>query len=261
MSAWRLLKLKVRDAFTNMAVDEAILRARIEELVPNTVRFYRWSPSAVSIGRFQDVFQEVHVENCKKHGVDVVRRISGGGAVYHDSDGEITYSVVVGERDLGLKDIVAAYRLICGGLIEATKMLGVKADFNLGDPRRCPNVTISEKKISGSAQARKGGVLLQHGSFLLDLDLEKMFTFLKVSWAKSPMEVLGIARKRLTSIKHELELTVSTNNAYQALVNGFQKTLNIQLEEGALTGYEKTLAEKLHKEKFSTENWNLKGRV
>jgi len=71
MSTWRLLKLKVRDAFTNMAIDEAILRTRIEEKVPNTIRFYQWSPSAVSIGRFQDVSQEVHVENCKKQGVDV----------------------------------------------------------------------------------------------------------------------------------------------------------------------------------------------
>jgi lipoate-protein ligase A len=260
MNAWRMLKLRVEDAFTNMAVDEAILRARIEEMVPNTIRFYQWRPSAVSIGRFQDLFQEVHVENCEKHGVDVVRRISGGGAVYHDCDGEITYSVVVGEKDLGVEDVVGGYHLICDGLVEAAKTLGVRADFNLGDPKRCPNITIRGRKISGSAQSRKRGVLLQHGSFLLDVDLEKMFTFLRVPWANSPMDVLSIARKRLTSIKHELRSTVSTDEACQALITGFQRALNIQLIEGKLTSYERNLAEKLRKQKFATDDWNFKGR-
>jgi len=244
-----------------MAVDEAILRARIEGIVPNTIRLYQWKPSAVSIGRFQDVFQETQVENCKKHGVDVVRRISGGGAVYHDFDGEVTYSVVVSEKDLGLEDVVGGYHLICSGLVEAAKTLGVKADFNLGDPKHCPNVTIGGRKISGSAQSRKRGVLLQHGSFLLDVDLEKMFTFLRVPWAQTLTDVLSIARKRLTSIKHEFGSTVSTDKACQALVTGFQRALNIQLKEGELTSYEQSLAEKLRREKFATDNWNLKGKV
>jgi len=260
-SVWRLLKLEVGDAFTNMAVDEAILRARIEGIVPNTIRFYQWKPSAVSIGRFQDVFQEVHVENCKKHGVDVVRRISGGGAVYHDCDGEITYSVVVTEKDLGSDDVVSGYHLICSGLVEAAKTLGVRADFNLGDPKHCPNLTISGRKLSGSAQCRKRGVLLQHGSFLLDIDLEKMFTFLKVPWAQTLTDVLKIAERRLTSIKQELGSTVSTEEACQALVTGFQRALNIQLIEGELTSYEQDLAEKLRREKFAADNWNLKGKV
>ncbi|MFB0501633.1 MAG: biotin/lipoate A/B protein ligase family protein [Candidatus Bathyarchaeia archaeon] len=260
MHAWRMLKLRVEDSFTNMAIDEAILRARIEEMVPNTIRFYQWRPSAVSIGRFQDVFQEVHLENCKKRGVDVVRRISGGGAVYHDCGGEITYSVVVSEKDLGSEDVVAAYHLICNGLVEAAKTLGVRADFNLGDPKRCPNVTISGRKISGSAQSRKRGVLLQHGSFLLDIDLKKMFAFLRVPWAKSLMDVLNIAQRRLTSIKHELGSTVSTDEACQALIPGFQRALNIQLIEGELTSHERNLAEILRKQKFATDEWNFKGR-
>ena len=261
MNAWRMLKLRVEDAFTNMAIDEAVLRARIEEIVPNTIRFYRWRPSAVSIGRFQDVFQEVHVENCEKHGVDVVRRTSGGGAVYHDCGGEITYSVTVSEKDLKSENVVGGYHLICNGLVEAAKTLGVRADFNLGDPKRCPNITISGRKISGSAQSRKRGVLLQHGSFLLDVDLDKMFTFLRVPWAQTLMDVLNIAQKRLTSIKQELGSTVPADEARQALITGFQRALNIQLTEGELTSYERNLAEKLRREKFVTDNWNLKGKV
>jgi len=256
-----MVRLKVEDAFTNMAIDEAMLRARIEETVPNTIRFYRWRPSAVSIGRFQDIFQQVYLENCKKYGVDVVRRISGGGAVYHDYGGEITYSVVVSEKDLGSQDMVAAYHLICNGLVEAAKTLNVRAGFNLGDPTHCPNITINNRKISGSAQSRKKGVLLQHGSFLVDLDLNKMFALLRVPWAKTLTDVLSVAQKRLTSIKQERGSTVSSGEAFQALSTGFQKALNIQLIGGELTSFEQNLAEKLRKEKFATDNWNLKGRV
>jgi len=98
MTPWRLLKLDTNDASANMAIDEAIMRARIKELVPNTVRFYRWNPSAVSIGRFQDISNEVYLETCQRNHVDIVRRITGGGTVYHDSEDEITYSVIVNEE-------------------------------------------------------------------------------------------------------------------------------------------------------------------
>jgi len=260
MGVWRFLKPEVKDAFTNMAVDEAILSARIAGLVPNTVRFYRWKPSAVSIGRFQDVFNEVYVENCRKHEVDIVRRITGGGAVYHDHVGEITYSVVVKESDLGFTDVASTYDVICKGLIEAAKMLGISADFNLGDPKKCPNVTINRRKISGSAQSRRKRVLLQHGTFLLDTNLEKMFTFLRVPWAKTRMEVIPVAEKRLTSVKEELGTSVLIKEAHQALVRGFQKTFEAQSMEGKLTSYEQKLAEKLCREKFATDRWNFEGK-
>jgi len=260
MGVWRLLKLEVGDAFTNMAIDEAILTARIAGLAPNTLRFYRWKPSAVSIGRFQDVYKEVNVENCSKQGVDIVRRITGGGSVYHNYDGEITYSVIVNEKDLGPADVVSAYHTICDGLIEAAKILGVQADFHPGEPKQCPNVTIQGRKVSGSAQHRKRGVLLQHGTFLVNVDLEKMFTFLKVPWAQTCMDVLNIAQKRITSIKQELGSSVSTEQAYQALVKGFQKALKAEFMEGELTSYELNLAKSLRKQKFSTDNWNLRGK-
>jgi len=260
MGVWRLLKLGVGDGFTNMAIDEAILTARIAGLAPNTLRFYRWKPSAVSIGRFQHVLNEVNIENCSKHGVDIVRRITGGGAVYHDYDGEITYSVIVDEKDLGSADVVSAYHIICEGLIEAAKILGVRANFNPGEPKQCPNLTIHRRKVSGSAQHRKRGVLLQHGTFLVNVDLEKMFTFLKIPWAQTLVDVINIAQKRLTSIQQELGSSVSMEQAYQALVKGFQKALKTQLMEGELTSYERNLAKSLGKEKFSTDDWNLRGK-
>ena len=261
MKKWRLIELDVNDAFMNMAVDEAIVNARITGSVPNTLRFYRWKPSAVSLGRFQNLFNEVHVETCKRQGVDIVRRITGGGTVYHDFDGEITYSVVVKESDFGITDVVQAYSNICNGLIEAAKILGVNAEFDPGDPRNCPNIAVNGKKISGSSQFHKGGVLLQHGTFLLDTDLEKMFTLLRVPWAKTIPEVVCVAREKLTSISKELNCSVSISEAYEALVQGFKKALKIELEETVLTLHEQQHASKLRKEKFSTDNWNLEGKT
>jgi len=261
MTTWRLLKLEVNDAFTNMAIDEAIVTARIKEMVPNTLRFYQWKPSAVSVGRFQDVSNEIQIENCRQQGIDIVRRITGGGTVYHDSQGEITYSVIAKEEDFGTTDVFQAYNTICNGLIEAAKILGVNADFNQGDPKNCTNIAIQGKKISGSAQFHKGSVLLQHGTFLLEADLEKMFTFLRVPWAKTITDIVCVARERLTSIKNELGKKVRTEEAYQALVKGFEKALNVQLQEEALTTYEQKLTQKLRRDKFSTQEWNLRGKA
>ena len=242
----------------NMAIDEAVLTARIAGIVPNTLRFYRWKPSAVSVGRFQRVSEEVHVENCRGHGVDIVRRITGGGAVYHDYEGEITYSVVVHEQDLGWKDVVSTYNRVCRGLVEAARILGVDADFNRGNPRHCPNIMISGRKFSGSAQARKKEVLLQHGTFLMQTDLEEMFTFLKVPWAKSLDDVLRVAGERLTSMEQELRSSISNEQAYEALVEGFQKVLKTKLVEKDLTDDEMNLANELCSDKYATDDWNFK---
>jgi len=257
VKTWRLIRLEVHDASTNMAIDEAVAIARINNSVPNTLRLYRWKPSAVSVGRFQDVFNEVQVENCRLRGVDIVRRITGGGTVYHDSGGEITYSIVAKENDFGTTDVVHAYNTICKGLTEAAKLLGVHADFNPGDPHNCPNIAIDQKKVSGSAQFHKAGVLLQHGTFLLDINLEKMFMFLRVPWAKTTDEVVRVAQNRITSVSHELKRRVHIKEGYQALIKGFQKALETRFEEDGLTYQERQFSSKLRQQKYSKESWNF----
>jgi lipoate-protein ligase A len=259
MQIWRLLKPETHDAFMNMAVDESILKNRIENSVPNTVRLYSWKPSAVSIGRFQDAKKEVHVEDCAKNSVDIVRRITGGGAVYHDSDGEITYSMVVKKADLGTDDIGEVYARIYSGLTEALKTLGIEADFNPGDVKACPNLTVNKRKISGSAQAHRKGVVLQHGTLLSTLDLVRMFTFLRVPWAKTCMQVARIAENKITSINAETGRNVSTNEIVEALVEGFEKTFKVTLEAGRLTSKELEVAEFLRKEKYGNDKWNFSG--
>ena len=257
MALWRLLKLETYSAFMNMAIDEAIMKARIENCVQNTLRFYCWKPSAVSIGRFQNVEKEVQLDNCRKHGVDVVRRITGGGTVYHDAEDETTYSVVANKEELEALDITAVYAKIYAGLAEALEILGLRADFDKGNVKTCPNLVVSGKKISGSAQSHKKGVVLQHGTLLVDVKLEKMFTFLRVPWARTCMEIVGVAKRKITSVKKELGRNVSVEEVEEALVKGFQKALNIKLVEGKLTLYERELSEELCKEKYATEDWNL----
>jgi len=260
MNNWRLLKLETHNACVNMAIDEAILTARIRNLAPNTIRLYRWNPSAVSIGKFQKIENEVHLDNCRKYGVDIVRRITGGGTVYHDAEDEITYSVIAKKEDLEAKDITAVYAKLYAGIAEALRILGLSAGFNEGDARTCPNLTVNGKKISGSAQSHKRGVVLQHGTLLLNVDLEKMFTFFRVPWVGTCMEIVNVAKRKITSIEKELRKDVSVTEVHEALIEGFQKALNIRLVNGKLTPYEHEIAEKLSKEKYATDDWNSYGR-
>ncbi len=259
MQVWRLLRPNAYDAFMNMAVDESILKNRIEDLVPNTLRLYSWKPSAVSIGRFQDVRKELHVEDCAKHGVDVVRRITGGGAVFHDSDGELTYSMIIKRVDLGTDDIGEVYAKVYSGLTEALKTLGVEADFNPGDVKACPNLTVNGRKISGSAQAHRKGVVLQHGTLLSRVNLEKMFTFLRVPWAKTCMHVAKVAENKITSIDAETGRNVSTNEIADALIKGFEEKFKVRLEMGSLTSKELEVGDYLRQEKYVLDKWNFNG--
>jgi lipoate-protein ligase A len=262
MKNWRLLKPQTANAYTNMAIDEAIMKAKIKKRIPNTLRFYRWKPSAVSIGRFQTLANEIHLENCRKDGVDIVRRITGGGSVYHDSEGELTYSVVTKTKDLGCADldILSAYQKICSGLNEAVKILGAVAKYCPPHPKRCPNLTIGGKKISGNAQSYKKGVLLQHGTFLLDINHKKMFTYLRVPWAKTLNNVITVSKRKLTSARQEFDSRFSTHQVYDSLVKGFEKTLNVQFIEEELTEYEQKLAQKYRKGRFMNKDWTFFGK-
>ncbi len=259
MNAWRLLNLETHDAFMNMAVDEAVMRARIENIVSNTLRFYCWKPSAVSIGRFQSVENEVQLENCRKHGVDVVRRITGGGAVYHAAQDELTYSVIAGKEDIGAKDIAEVYARIYAGLTEAIKIFDINADFNEGDAKACPNLTVNGRKISGSAQSHKKGIVLQHGTLLLKVNLQEMFTFLRVPWANTCFQIASIAKRKITSISDEVGKEISLPEVNKALAEGLQKALDTKFVQGRLTAFERELAEKLCKKKYTVDDWNLHG--
>jgi lipoate-protein ligase A len=236
------------------------LNARIAGEVPNTLRFYRWQPSAVSVGRNQNPENEVYLDACKQLGVDVVRRISGGGAVYHDFEGEVTYSVVAKTSDLGTADITAVYMKVYKAITDALRLLGVPADFSSGDAKNCPNLTVNGKKISGSSQTITRGVVLQHGTILLSADLPKMFQLLKLKNA-SCTQAADIAKRKITSIQTELGHKISPDTVANALAQGFKAILKIQLQEGKLTPAEEETAKKLYREKYSINAWNLSGKT
>ncbi len=250
-SDWRLLEFSANNAAMNMAIDEAILTTCSKKQSPNTIRFYRWNPSAVSIGFFQSVEAEVNLDVCKAEGVDVVRRITGGGAVFHDSLGEVTYSLIAGEDELSIpKDIIRSYEVICGGIISGLQSLGVDASFHAVN-----DIMVGGKKISGNAQTRRLGVVLQHGTILVDADLEKMFNLLRVSDEKIRDKMIVSAQQRVTTLKKELSKKPSLEDVAESLERGFEKALNLRLANGSLTKEEITLAEDLSKGKYSNPEW------
>ncbi len=260
MQTWRLLPLETNNAAYNMAIDEAILTARIAGQVPNTLRFYRWQPSAISIGKNQDPEAEIYLDACKQLDVDVVRRISGGGTVYHDFEGEVTYGVVAKTESFGTGDITVVYVRVYEAIKDALRILGITADFSTGDAKNCPNMTVGGKKISGSSQTITRGVVLQHGTLLRSVDLPKMFQLLKLKNA-SCTQAADIGRRKITSIQNELGHAVSPDTIANALAQGFKAMLKIQLEPGQLTSFEVELANKLNKEKYATKEWNFDGKI
>jgi lipoate-protein ligase A len=260
MDTWRLLPLQTNNGFMNMAIDESVLNARTSGKVPNTLRFYRWQPSAVSIGKNQNPEAEVYLEACKRLGVDVVRRMSGGGTVYHDFDGEVTYCVTAKTADLGTADIASVYAKIYEAIKHALRLLGITADFSSGDAKNCPNMTVKGRKISGSSQAITHGIVLQHGTVLRRVDLPKMFTLLKLKNATCT-QAADIAKRKITSIESELGHAVTPNEVARALAKGFESVLNIDLKPGGLTPFELERANSLCGEKYATGEWNFKGKT
>lgn len=245
---WRLIELETGNAFANMATDEAVSEAIAAGLAKPTIRFYVWKPSAVSIGYFQSLTREVNIEKCRELSVDFVRRRTGGGAVYHDYDGEITYSVIA-PLDLLPRDIPESYRTICGWIINGLEKLGVEAEF-----KAINDVTVKGRKISGNAQTRRGGIFLQHGTILYDVDLRKMFSVLKVSAEKISDKLIKSVEERVTRILDHAK--VSRAEAYQGLVAGFMEDKDYETEP--LSKEEVARAQELAMTRYLTREWNFR---
>jgi lipoate-protein ligase A len=236
-----------------MAIDEAVMLAIKEERVPPTLRLYRWNPSAVSIGTFQGMVDEVDVEFCKSKGIDYIRRITGGGAVYHDFEGEVTYSIIMPKgHPLAPTEILESYRLLCGGIVKALDYMGIEGEF-----KPINDVDVGGKKVSGNAMTRRHGCVLQHGTTLLDLDVNLMFTILKVPQEKISDKMIADVKERVTSIRDILNRDVQISELQEALKKGFADALNIKLNPGMLSEEEQATASKLAKEKYSSQEWNF----
>ena len=235
----------------NMAVDEAMMELRRQGKVPNTLRLYVFRPSAVTIGYFQKISEAVDLEYAEAKGIPVVRRPTGGGSVYHDENGEVTYSVVtiVGEVPA---DIEESYRVICAGIVYALEELGLEAEFVPVN-----DVIVRGRKISGSAQLRRGHAVLQHGTLMYATDLETLARVLKAPKEKLASKGVRSILERVTTVSRELGRRVTREEVVDAMVKGFSRALGVDFVEGELTREELELAEKL-REKYRSREWTFR---
>lgn len=242
---WRIIDYTQNDAALNMAIDEAICESVLGGQRP-TMRFYGWNPSAISIGYFQSLEKEVDLQKCEQLGVEFVRRRTGGGAVYHDTEGEITYSIIAKEENFP-KGIIESYQIICQAIIDSLEKVGIEAQF-----KPINDIVTNGKKISGNAQTRRNGVLLQHGTVLYKVDVDKMFSVLKVSDEKIKDKMISSVKERVTSVYEQKQ--ISKDELYRALVFGFSKDKEVEFD--GLTQKEIERANELKKEKYSQNRWN-----
>ncbi|MEM2153860.1 MAG: biotin/lipoate A/B protein ligase family protein [Nitrososphaeria archaeon] len=250
MDCWRLL-ISEGTAQYNMAVDEAILTLNDINEQLNVLRLYIFKPSAITIGYFQKIYETVNVDYAYKNGVSIVRRITGGGAVFHDENGEITYSVIAKIGDISF-DVQESYRKICDGILFALKYLGLEGKF---EPVN--DIVINGKKVSGSAQIRKGRTLLQHGTLMYNTDLSKIEQFLIVPKDKLAAHSAKTIYDRVTTLSREKGTLISREKVIEALKEGFERAFCIRLVQDDLRNEEKVLAEKLVN-KYSQRDWNFR---
>lgn len=242
---WRVIGLETHDAYLNMALDEAVSEGvRAGSSLP-TIRFYNWKPNAVSIGYFQGLRDEVNLDVCRELNVDCIRRWTGGGAVYHDFEGEITYSVIA-PANIFPKNIIESYRLICGWLVRGLESLGIEAEF-----KPVNDILVKGKKISGSAQTRRGGILLQHGTLLYGLDINTMFSVLNVSRQKITDKMIESAQERVTCVSKHSD--AGKMEVYESLIRAF--TEGKDYEPGTWSMDELARAKELAEGKYRSDEW------
>jgi lipoate-protein ligase A len=264
--AWRLLDFQNCDIFENMAIDESIFHETIKNRKHPTIRFYSSRPAAVSIGYFQDMRKEVNIEKCHRAGIDVVRRITGGKSVFHCN--EITYCVVAGDQEkIFPSDISGTYKVISKCIARGLAYLGIRADLaeggrvGAGEGLKSCCFSVPSKnellveglKICGSAQVRRRGGFLQHGSLLLAFDPGEIASLLLP--ARTPEQVEKL-REAVTAINEELVSPVDVQEICLQLKRGFTDELGIKLVEETLTPAEETLKNELMK-KYIDVNWNI----
>ena len=256
----RFIDTGANDAYTNMAIDEAILQnCRVPAL-----RVYSWSPKAVSIGYNQNIIKEINLDYCKKNNIEIVRRLTGGKAVFHDR--EITYSFIVPEnKNLFPFEVNESYKIIAKALVIALKKVGINSEIKkvpekIATPI-CFNssnwyeLIVNNKKISGSAQRRFNGKVLQHGSILIDFDYNKNNLIFN---SNNSFNNINNLKNRITSLKREIDNIINYNELAEAIKLGFKDNFDFNLIDDSLSNEEIVLAKKLEEEKYSTDEWNYK---
>ncbi len=262
-AAYRFINTGIQDAALNMAIDEAILTHHLRGEVPPTLRVFQWAQTAISLGRFQSFEREIEREACQRPGVVLVRRPTGGRAVYHQD--EFTYSIVIGKRDGVPAGVVAAYAYLSQGLLAALQMLGVQAEISDERVSKHPSaacfasstqadLTSGGFKLVGSAQVWKDDTLLQQGSLPLEDRASEFFELLRFPSEQARQEALEHYREK-TSPLHSFALSVSWDQVAQAFRSGFSSFLQKDFIATELSQSEQDMARQLVQEKYSKLEW------
>ncbi|MGG1686629.1 lipoate--protein ligase family protein [Pseudalkalibacillus sp. NRS-1564] len=274
MKQWAFIDSGERSPAYNMALDEALLKWHSDGTIPPVIRFYGWNPPTLSIGYFQRIERDINMDAVEKNGLGFVRRPTGGRAVLHDQ--EVTYSVIVSEDYPDMPSTVTeAYRVISEGLLIGFRKLGLNAYFAVPETDaekeelRAPRsgvcfdspsyyeLVVEGRKVAGSAQTRQKGVILQHGSILLDIDEDQLFDCFKFKNERVRERMQRGFRKKAVAINALRETPVSISEAVKAFYDGFQQGLDIELVPYQLTDEQESFVVQLAEEKYASKEWNF----
>src|SRR5713226_3670230 len=222
----------------NLAVEEAIPRMVGEGKSPGTIRFWHNSNTIV-IGCFQSARLEVNIEACKETGTEIVRRFTGGGAVYHDS-GNLNYAISLrkGHPLVPGQNLQSVFQRLSEGAVEGLRKLGVKAEF-----QPVNDIQVDGKKVSGAAGSIRWNAVFHHGCILVNSDLGILGKVLNVPRAKLDVRHVASVQKRVTTVRDELGRDVSTREVRDAIVDGIESCYGVRVESGDLEKEEWGLAE------------------
>jgi lipoate-protein ligase A len=260
---YRFLHTGIQNAQLNMAIDEAILTHYLRGDVPPTLRVFRWSQPAISLGRFQSIEREIEQERCLQQSISLVRRPTGGRAVYHHD--EFTYSIIIGKHSGIPSGVVAAYAYLSQGILSALHILGVQAEISDERVSKHPSaacfasstqadLTSNGFKLVGSAQVWKDDALLQQGSLPLDDRAEEFFSLLRFPNQQTRQDALDLYRSKTTPL-HTFTPTATWDDLANAFRVGFGQALQVSFQPSELTSSELALAHQLVSEKYSLLNW------
>jgi lipoate-protein ligase A len=245
---WRLVDSGVVSPEYSAASDEAIVNARLAGSVPNTVHFYTRDSPTISIGYNRSVEKSVFTEEAARRNVKIIRRFSGGSAVFTDR-GQLIFALVL-DVSLLSHDIVESYEKVCGAIIRGLSIMGIKAEY-----KSVNDILVGCKKISGSAQLRRGGVVLHHGTMLVDTDLESMAAVLKPIRGKKDEQHVT---KQVTSLREATGKAPDMQVLKRALAKGISGAFGVTLYPRNLTQHEADDIGRLIEEKYGSRDWNWK---
>ena len=243
---FRIIDTGIRDGRRQIAFDQALIEARKAGSIPDTIRFLRFPPTAL-IGRHQALSSEIELDYCRAHGIGVVRRITGGGAIYFD-EGQLGWELVFHRKTLAIGSLAELTREICEAAAAGLSKLGVAARYR---PRN--DIEVDGRKISGTGGFFDQDTLFYQGTVLVDMNAAEMTAALKVPEAKLAKRSLDSAARRVVTLKELLGAAPSIEAIKEALLAGFAERLGITAVAGTITAREEELAAQLYDEEIGTD--------